>query len=117
MNSKQKQRQIARITQVEKMLEHRELTAAEITVETGWSRATVWLYLLMLREGEQKRVYISSWDIGKTLMIERYKAGNLPDVVKPARPERSDEDEGEIKRVPAEVIVRRDPLVAALFGA
>lgn len=102
-----------RLARIEALLAEKPMTKSAVAEATGYSRASVWKCFdeLIWR----RRIYISGWHWSGKGYVEKFGFGELPDVPKPIRDD--DDEEAVFKRPRVVVVVRRDPLVAALFGA
>ncbi|HEY8606615.1 MAG TPA: winged helix-turn-helix domain-containing protein [Noviherbaspirillum sp.] len=100
-----------RLQQLEAILV-RDMSYAEAAAALGISESTTRHYLDRLRD--VGRVYVSGWRRSKTSSVRLFRAGHSEDVPRPDLVEL--DDDAEPPRAPTVVDVRRDPLVAALFG-
>lgn len=104
-----------RLARIEAMLQEKPMTKSEVSEATGYSRGSVWKCFDDLIG--RNRIYVAKWEISGNRNVGRYGFGNLPDVPRPLRIEREDDDEEIVFKRPRVIVnVRRDPLDVAPFG-
>lgn len=108
-----KQTKESRLRQVEQLLSDRAMTRSELTRAIGLKTSTVYSYVETLYESG--RIYISGWEVAKNTLAERFSPGVEDDVPPPEGWNRRPKTRTAASVANA-AIVRRDPLVSALFG-
>jgi hypothetical protein len=113
------EKKIERMKQLERLLVT-PMTCHEMAKVVGWPSPSVRTYVGELHD--RGRIHVASWRKSGRLLAAMYQAGEGPDAEKPCiqrslcHADGSEDEESPFHREPVAVQVRRDDLVAALFG-